>query len=243
MTSDTHAHDHHHGEGHDRDGHAPGPRSHEGQDPNQDPTEFWDGLYGERDQIWSGKPNPILVRDVAGLTPGTALDLGSGEGGDAIWLAQQGWTVTGIDITQVALARAEAHAAAAGLAGVIDWQHHDLPASFPAGRFDLVSAQFLHSPVAFDRVATLRRAAEAVAPGGTLLVVGHAAAPPWSQHRHGDMVFPTPSSELADLGIDPDDDASGWVVEAAEVVEREGAGPDGQPGHLADSVVRLRRAA
>jgi 2-polyprenyl-3-methyl-5-hydroxy-6-metoxy-1,4-benzoquinol methylase len=110
--------------------------------------QFWDGFYQEREHVWSGRPNPLLVREVASLTPGTALDLGCGEGADAIWLAEQGWRVTAVDISETALDRAAARAMEAGIRDGIVWTRHDLSQSFPAGVFDLVSAQFFHSPVA-----------------------------------------------------------------------------------------------
>src|SRR5882724_9759517 len=72
--------------------------------------EYWEGRYQEHDHIWSGKPNALLVREVAALPPGAALDLGCGEGGDAIWLAQQGWRVTAVDISATALRRGADHA-------------------------------------------------------------------------------------------------------------------------------------
>ncbi|MFJ5924736.1 FAD-dependent oxidoreductase [Kitasatospora sp. NPDC092948] len=140
-------------------------------------VEFWENRYGESEQIWSGRPNASLTREVADLAPGHALDLGCGEGGDAIWLAQQGWQVTAVDISQVALDRAAARAAVEGVADRISWQRTDLANAFPTGRYDLVSAQFLHSPAEFPRERVLRHAADAVAPGGTLLIVSHAVAP------------------------------------------------------------------
>src|ERR1039458_7951812 len=73
--------------------------------------QFWDERYRSRDHLWSGQPNQRLVEEVAGAAPGHALDVGCGEGGDAIWLARQGWTVTGVDVSSVALQRAAAHAA------------------------------------------------------------------------------------------------------------------------------------
>lgn len=93
-------------------------------DPDQDTrstAQFWDDFYAEKDTVWSGKPNALLVRQVADLPPGTVLDLGCGEGGDAIWLAQRGWRVTAVDVSDVALRRGAAHAKEAGVADAIDW--------------------------------------------------------------------------------------------------------------------------
>jgi 2-polyprenyl-3-methyl-5-hydroxy-6-metoxy-1,4-benzoquinol methylase len=119
----------------------------------------WDERYRESDRIWSGNPNVVLVAEVLDLAPGRALDLGCGEGADAVWLARRGWQVTAVDISGVALSRAASHAAEAGVE--IDWQRHDLEQSFPAGEFDLISAQFLHFWEEFDREKILRRAAGA----------------------------------------------------------------------------------
>ena len=148
--------------------------------PDVDAVTFWNNRYGERDRIWSGRVNPILAREASTLTPGTALDLGCGEGADAIWLAAAGWQVTAVDVAETALARAREHATAAGVADRIVWEQHDLAKSFPAGSFDLVSAQFLHSPVEMPRGEILRTAAAAIASGGSLLVVGHYGMPPGS---------------------------------------------------------------
>ncbi|TMQ82650.1 class I SAM-dependent methyltransferase, partial [Actinomadura soli] len=142
--------------------------------------EFWDTRYAEHDHLWSGEPNHMLVQEISDLEPGTALDLGCGEGGDAIWLAGRGWRVTATDISGVALERAARHADAAGVADRIDFQRHDLGESFPEGVYDLVSAAFLHFPKeGLPREPILRAAAAAVAPGGTLLIVGHSGPPPW----------------------------------------------------------------
>ncbi|NKX49398.1 class I SAM-dependent methyltransferase [Arthrobacter deserti] len=197
--------------------------------------DFWDSFYRGRAQVWSGRPNQSLVREAGRLVPGSALDLGCGEGADAIWLAQQGWTVTAIDISAVALARAAAHAGELGVAGLISWQQHDLADWTPAASYDLLSAQFLHSPVEFAREAVLRTAAGAVAPGGTLLVVGHASFPPWS--RHPAPALPRPAELAAPLGLAADL----WQLEAVESPGREATGPDGQRAVLTDSVLAARR--
>ena len=210
-------------------------------DPATDPTAFWEEKYAGSAGIWSGKPNRALVDEAAGLVPGRALDLGCGEGGDALWLAGHGWTVTGLDLSPTALGRAEAAARAAGLDDRLRWQVADLgdPATWPdAAPYDLVTACFLQTPLEFPRAGVLRRAAGHVAPGGRLLVVAHAAPPPWSDvpaERHDE--FPTVERELDDLALD-----DGWVIEVAEVREREATGPDGRRGHLLDTVVVARRA-
>ncbi|MEV7177534.1 FAD-dependent oxidoreductase [Kitasatospora sp. NPDC093679] len=163
-----------------------GPADAAGPPEGGDVAAFWDTRYGERERIWSGRPNGALVREVSGERPGRALDLGCGEGADAVWLAAQGWRVTAVDISEVALGRAAEHAREAGLADLIEFRRADLAAAFPEGSWDLVCAQYLHSDVELPRDAILRRAAEAVAPGGTLLVVGHAGAPSWQQEPGAD---------------------------------------------------------
>ncbi len=135
----------------------------------------WDERYGASDQIWSGDPNGALVAEVADLPPGPtarrALDVGCGEGADAVWLARRGWQVTALDVSRVALDRAERHARDAGVE--VTWVHAGLvEADLPVGGFDLVSAQYpvlLRTPGATAE----RTLADLVAPGGTLLVVHH----------------------------------------------------------------------
>ncbi|MGQ4599180.1 methyltransferase domain-containing protein [Nocardia sp. R6R-6] len=202
--------------------------------------EYWESFYSEREQVWSGRPNVLLVREIAPIAPGSALDLGCAEGADAIWLAEHGWQVTAADVSETALARARAGAQRRGLSEQIDWQRHDLTESFPPGRFDLVTAQYLHSPLAPDgaRTSILRRAAEAVAPGGLLLIVGHAGWPTWMLEPHVDMHFPTTAEVRAGLALD----AAEWQVEVDEVVEHEHFGPAGQPGTRSDNILRVRRA-
>ncbi|MFN8524827.1 MAG: class I SAM-dependent methyltransferase [Chloroflexota bacterium] len=150
-------------------------------DPSVKDEEFWDGVYGRQEQLFSGDPNVMLVEEMADAEPGTALDVGCGEGGDAIWLAQLGWRVTAADVSSVALGRAARRAESLGLADRIDWQQHELGASFPAGSYDLVTSHYLHSYIELPREQILRQAAAAVAPGGTLLIVGHAGPASWEK--------------------------------------------------------------
>jgi len=134
----------------------------------------WDERYSSEEQIWSGNPNAQLVAEVSGLTPGTALDVGCGEGGDVIWLARQGWRVTGADFSANGLARAARHAEGAGVGDRTDWWQVDARTFTAEGRsYDLVATHFLHPPDN-GMVDVTRRLSEAVAVGGHLLVVGHA---------------------------------------------------------------------
>ncbi|WP_240777660.1 FAD-dependent oxidoreductase [Nonomuraea basaltis] len=199
--------------------------------------EFWDARYAEKTQIWSGNPNAALVRQAADLEPGRALDLGCGEGADAIWLARRGWQVTATDISRVALDRAAEHARAAGVADLIDWQRHDLAASFPEGAYDLVSAHYLHSLVELPREKILRTAAAAVAPGGVLLIAGHAGWPSWEHTPPVEVHFPTPQEVLESLELTK----GAWEVLLAEEFERTQSDPDGRPGTRTDNVLKLRR--
>jgi SAM-dependent methyltransferase len=203
-----------------------------------DPQEFWDGMYESRDKVWSGRPNAALVDELSGATPGRALDLGCGEGGDAIWLAEQGWTVLGVDVSRTALERTAAHARERGVTDRIELEHHDLAESFPEGSFDLVSAPFFQSPLEFPREQILRRALRSIAAGGQLLIISHAEAPSWAPDAAKHVHFPTVDETLRELALDDD-----WVVETAETRARATTGPDGEPAELLDLVVRVRRAA
>lgn len=200
--------------------------------------EFWDDRYGSAEQIWSGKPNAQLITQAASLRPGEALEVGCGEGADAIWLAAQGWTVTGVDVSEVALKRAAGHAAARGdhVADRISWQREDALTWAPApDSFDLVCAQFMHMPGP-ELESLHRRLTAAVRPGGTFLIVLHCPddvrkqmAPP--------SAFP-PAAQLA-ATLDP----ARWDVIVAEAFERMGTDPDGQPMMMRDTVLRAVRRA
>ncbi len=198
--------------------------------------ETWDARYAESERIWSGRPNQRLVEEVADLTPGRALDVGCGEGADAVWLAERGWSVTALDVSEVALARVREHAADAGVAERVSTLHHDLVAGGPApGRYDLVSAFFFHVlPESFE--AFYRGLAELVEPGGTLLVVGHHPDDHDSGARrpHGGQLLFTPEQVVDVLGADA------WDVVTQVAPTREMNGPEG-PVTVRDSVVRAVR--
>ncbi|MCS3842577.1 cyclopropane-fatty-acyl-phospholipid synthase family protein [Microbacterium sp. AK031] len=208
----------------------------------RDATQFWDERYvsrrTEHGRMWSGRVNATVEQQVAELTPGSAIELGSGEGADALWLAARGWTVTALDISSVALAVGAAEAARAGLSDRIDWVQTDLTTWHPSTEHDLVVSAFFHSPFDFPREAILRRAVAAVATGGRLLVVGHGGFPPTSEHAHDTETpsFPSPDEVLASLDL-----PTGWVVETNALIERTAKWRGEEDIVLIDTVLRVRR--
>jgi ubiquinone/menaquinone biosynthesis C-methylase UbiE len=198
--------------------------------------QHWESRYAEKDQFWSGRANAHLPTVATRLTPGRVLDLGCGEGGDAVWLAKSGWQVVAVDIATNALQRARTAAIAAGVQDRIDFQQHDLSDSFPDGVFDLVSAQFLHSTVRLERPQILARAAAAVKPGGTLLIVDHGEAPPWAPEHVQHHVFQSAQEVIAELHL-----SDQWRAEHAGPVTRDAVGPDGRQAILTDNLMVLRR--
>jgi len=199
---------------------------------------FWDERYGSSDALWSGHVNAVVRDEAAGLTPGRALDVGCGEGGDALWLAGQGWEVLGVDVSRVALGRAAARARETGLDARTTWEHRDLLAwTPPAEAFDLVSVAFVHL-AAGDRRQVYAGLAGAVAPGGTFLVAAH--------HPSDLGVVPRPPHpELfftaEELASDLRSGAGSWEVVTAEARPRPGHHPEGHPVTLHDTVLRARR--
>lgn len=212
---------------------------HEASDQGLSAKEYWEAHYAERDRIWSGRVNTHFADVVADLQPGRALDLGCGEGGDAVWLAERGWLVTAVDISEKAMQRAAEEARARGVLERIAFQRHDLSDSFPDGTYDLISAQFLHSTVRLERPQILREAAAAVAPGGRLVIVDHGGMPPWSKKVPHDHPFPSAEVVLADLDLP----SAEWDRLRVEAVDRTAAGPDGEVAMLQDNVMVLRRRA
>jgi SAM-dependent methyltransferase len=200
---------------------------------------FWDERYRAHSSLWSGNPNGHLISEASQLAPGAALDIGSGEGADAIWLAERGWQVTAVDLSAVAIQRAAAHADRVGaeIAGRIDWRHADLTAWDPGtDRYDLVSAQYMHLPAGL-REAVFRRLAAAVTPGGTLLVVGH---------HPSDMQTTMPRPHLPELYFTGDDivallDPGTWDVVTNMAAPRSATDPDGRAVTIEDTVLRARR--
>lgn len=190
----------------------------------------WDAVYAEGDRIWSGAPNGALVAEVAALPPGTAVDVGCGEGADAVWLAQRGWRVTALDVSAIALARAADHAAAAGVD--VELVHAGLLGA-DLGRYDLVSAQY--PALLQEQGRSLAALLDLVAPGGTLLFVHHAQSDLDHARREGfdpaDHVLP--SDALPALG-------DAWEVLVHEERPRSVTGGAGA-AHTVDVVLRARR--
>jgi SAM-dependent methyltransferase len=199
-------------------------------------ADFWQARYRESEKIWSGAPNPQLVTEVSGLAPGMALDAGCGEGADAIWLADNGWKVTGVDFAQAALDKGAAEARRQGFGEDITWVCEDLVGWQPPREYSLVSAQFFHVEPS-QRDAALRNLAEAVLPGGTFLVVGH---------NRQDVKTHTGHERLTDVLFDPADveallEPAEWLIAVSEARARVVDESEGKPFTYTDTVVRAVR--
>lgn len=195
--------------------------------------EFWDERYAASAHVWSGRPNARLVEHAADLQPGTALDVGCGEGADVVWLAQRGWEVTGLDVSQVALDKARRHAEDAGVADRARWVQADLLAGDPLpGRFDLVSAFYLHVPPPHF-TGVYGALAAAVVPGGALLAVGHHPADAATGLRNPELTRLLFSPERVTEVLDPAE----WEIRVADSPTRQATDHDGNPVTLTDTVV------
>ena len=196
------------------------------------------------DQVWHGEqapamatsaPNPHLEQEAAGLVPGTALDAGCGAGAEAIWLAARGWQVTAVDIADEALAHGAERAAASALGDAVHWVRADLSTWAPEQRYDLVTTHYAHP--AMPQLEFYDRIAGWVAPGGTLLVVGHL--------HHGDHGHvhdhPPESASVTAAAITERLDPATWEVVTARESRRTMTGPGGHERPVDDVVVRATR--
>lgn len=190
--------------------------------------QFWEDAYSGPDRVWSGKPNVQLVAEASDLTPGTALDAGCGEGADALWLASRGWTVTAVDLAAAAIRRAGQHDA-----GDVEWVEADLLHWQPPRRYDLVTSQYVHLP---ERERYFRMLIDAVAPGGTLLVVGHDPSDPHTAH------FADRGVHFTAFEVEQLLDGS-WDVQVAESRAHTASHRHGDDVETIDTVLRaLRRS-
>ena len=199
-------------------------------------AESWDERYGQKPTLWSGKVNAALEEEVSVLEPGAALDVACGEGGDALWLAEHGWRVEGVDVSQVALDRASAQAELRGVQDRVSWRQRDvLVWRPPASTYDLVSVVFLHLTPDFRR-EVYGALAGAVRPGGTFLVVAHhpsdldttVGRPPERE------LFFTAEELAADLG-------HGWSILTASSRPKVALDGEGRAVTVHDTVLRAVR--
>lgn len=230
--------------------HAHGPAG----ESQGNPVEFWEQHYSGAAPVWSGKVNRTLADTVAGWTPGTSLDLGCGEGGDVLWLAQLGWNATGIDLSATAIARAKKQAGmeqgvvnARFIVGdLAEWVERGEEVDGIKESLDLVTASFFQSPVELPRERILRAAVERLAVGGRLVLLSHAAPPPWATGLGGGpRHFFTPEDELQALGFDSSglrgSSSVSLTIVTAEVRAREVTAPDGSPALIDDTLVVVQR--
>lgn len=194
----------------------------------------WDERYASRDLVWGAEPNRFLAEEVTALGPGRALDLACGEGRNALWLAERGWRVTGVDFSGVAIERARSLAGERRVE--VDWVEADVVGwQPPAEAFDLVILFYLHLPATPLR-QVIDHAKQALAPGGTLIVVGHDSTnitAGYGGPQDPDVLY-GPEEVAADL--------AGLVIERAERVNRQVTTEDGE--HTAiDVLVRARRGS
>lgn len=195
-------------------------------------ADAWNERYATSELVWTAEPNRYVVAECEALPPGRALDLACGEGRNAVWLATLGWEVTAVDFATAGLDKGRRLADARGV--VVDWVLADVTEYEPArGASDLVVIAYLHLPgPPFARV--LGHAVDALAPGGTLLVVGHDVTNPIDGHGgpQDTSVLYGPDDVVAALGA--------LVIEKAERVHRPVETPDGTV-HAIDALVRARR--
>lgn len=211
-----------------------------------DSVAAWEERYAGSDAIWSGNPNAALVATVEGLIPGRVLDVGCGEGADVVWLAQQGWDATGIDLSQTAIDRARAVAAERGVTAIFetaDVSSWNPSADDPRrGGYDLVVGCFLHTRLPDTRAELVSRVATQVGPGGRLLLISHAAMPPWAAGHddelgHGLSHHHEPVSPESDFALLQTAGLGGWEIEVGENRTRQVEDSDGLPAELDDSVL------
>jgi SAM-dependent methyltransferase len=210
--------------------------------------DYWDAHWQQAKEHQAGReivPNPYLARELSGLTPGTALDAGCGEGAEAIWLATAGWHVTAVDISTEALSRAAERAAAnSSVPERLEWIEADLSLWEPTKRFELVTTHYAHP--ATPQLAFYQRISGWVAPGGTLLIIGHLQSSTTPSHghsgkRHGGGDGPPDEASVTAASIVAGFDPTQWDIVTADEPVRRLANREGRTVQLDDVVVRASR--
>ena len=219
----------------------------------------WQQVHDRPDAGHEVPPNPHLVDEVRPLAPGTALEAGCGEGAEAIWLAEAGWVVTAVDIADEALERAAGRAAARGVGDRVTWVRADLGSWEPGAPFDLVTTHYAHP--AMPQLEFYDRLGSWVAPGGSLLIVGHGDAVDGAHHHHGDADHhdhdhedspghggqhdhgdePPAEARVTPQSVTARLDPATWEVVTAHELTRTLDAPGGAAGTLRDMVVLARR--
>jgi SAM-dependent methyltransferase len=196
----------------------------------------WDERYAAAELVWSVTPNQFVAAELADLPPGRAVDLAAGEGRNAIWLAGRGWSVTAVDFSQVALDKGRRLAGEGPEADRITWVCADATTWDADGPYDLAVVAYLQLP-ADERRAAVRRAFEALRPGGTFLLVAHDSTnlAEGTGGPQDPVVLMTAEDVLGDL------DGLAFDTVRAGRVEREVEGPDGRVQSAYDALVRLVR--
>ncbi len=204
---------------------------------------YWENHWTQADgRFPAGDPNPYLEIEISGLPTGTVLDAGCGEGAEAIWLACAGWQVTAADISSEALSRASRRAAGSGAPGErLNWMEADLSSWQPDRQFDLVTTHYAHP--AIPQLDFYQRISSWVAPGGTLLIVGHLEAPDAAngpEHGHGHRVRPPTDASVTATAVTALLEPAQWDVMTA-MEQKRTIGQTAGSHQLSDVVVRATR--
>lgn len=195
----------------------------------------WDTRYREQPSVWGRPPNRFVVEHLDDLAPGSALDLAAGEGRNAVWLAERGWSVTAVDFSSVAIAKGREMAAAAGVA--VSFVVDDARTWEPEEKVDLVVLAYLQLPDP-DRMNVVQRAGRWLRPGGTFFLVAHDRSN--VEHGHGGPPSPEVCYDLGETVLELED--VGLEIAVAEIAEREVETEDGVRTAL-DTLVVARMPA
>ena len=208
--------------------------------------DYWERKWGEGASAGANERslpvNPYLMEQAQNMTPARALDAGCGTGVETVWLAAQGWQVTGTDISATALASAQRRAQDAGVADRVDWAEADLTTWEPPQQYDLVSTNYAHASI--PQLELYQRLAQWVAPGGVMIIVGHLHQSGSHHHEHHGSADVQQHPEEATVtveaiasGFDP----SAWRIDSAQEHTREVSVPGSRSTALRDAVVVATR--